>query len=346
LVGVAAEDLRPEYAWILIPKTVLPFPETIFGYPSMKAFIFDPLWSQFATSELQGMLRDAGIEAVAHEKIAPLTDCAALFNGEERRILAVNPDYVGWKLTSNDYKEIPNLRAIIGAATSFSWIDRTHADARNIPICNIRNFSTEAVAEWAVTMMCNLARQVPRLIKEGFPLDFDKDFLKYCGIELSGKTAGLIGMGNIGSAIAARCAGLGMKVIYWSKSSKNVSYTHTDLNTIFTQSDVLFPTLADNEGARGLISPELLKSIKPTALLVSVVHGLFDEALVLELVQQQKLFGYGFEAKPEKFSSYEGNIWAAPAYAWVTAESMNRSMRRWIDAMIAAADGKFPTRVN
>lgn len=312
----------------------------------MKAFIFDPLWNQFVTGELLAMLQDGGIEAIVCEKIAPLSDCTALFQGKEQRILAVNPDYVGWKLTSNDYEKIPNLRAIIGAATSFSWIDRIHADSHNIPICNIRNFSTEAVAEWAVTMMCSLARQVPRLIKDGFPLDFDKDFLKYRGIELNGKTAGIIGLGNIGNAIAARCTGLGMKVIFWSKSPKSAGYTRSDLQTLFAQSDVIFPTLADNQETRGLISPELLASMKPSSLLVSVVHGLFDEALVLELVQKQKLFGYGFEAKPEKFCSYEGNVWAAPAYAWVTEESMRRSMRRWIEAMVAAAAGTFPTRVN
>jgi len=70
-------------------------------------------------------------------------------------------------------------------------------------------------------MLFNVARQTPRLIKDGFPLDFDKDFMKYRGVELQGKTAAIVGLGNIGNSIAQRCEGLGMNVVYWSKSPKD-----------------------------------------------------------------------------------------------------------------------------
>ncbi|MGA1192731.1 MAG: 2-hydroxyacid dehydrogenase [Bdellovibrionota bacterium] len=312
----------------------------------MKAFIFDPIWNKLVTNELLSNLHSAGIEPVITEEIAPIAACKRLFDGSDARILAVNPDYVSWNLSSDDYKEIPNLKAILGAASSFSWIDRKHADAHNIPICNIRNFSTEAVAEWAITMMMNLARQVPRLIKDGFPLDFDRDFMKYRGVELHGKTAGIIGLGNIGTAIARRCAGLGMKVLYWSNSPKTVPYTHSDLQSLFANADVIFPTLVDNEEARNIVTTNLLRSMKPTSLLVSVVHGLFDESVVLEMVRDNRLFGFGFEAQPTSFANYEGNVWAAPSYAWDTDGSMNNSMTKWVANMIDASRGSFPTRVN
>lgn len=312
----------------------------------MKAFIFDPIWSQLVTDELLAKLESAKIEIVVTEKVAPLAQCTPLFNGSEPRILALNPDYVGWKLASADYEMIPNLKGILGAATSVGWIDRTFAAANDVPICNIRNFSTEAVAEWAITMMFNLARQLPRLIKDQFPLDFDKDFMKYRGVEIHGRTAGIIGLGDIGHSIAKRCAGLGMKVIYWSRSAKDVSYQRCELSDLFRQADVVFPTIADNAETRTLISPDHLRSMKSSAMLVSVVHGIYDQDLVIELVKNHKLFGYGFEAKPATFTNYPGNIWAAPAYAWVTAESMNLSMRRWVENMVSAAKGEFPNRVS
>ncbi len=274
----------------------------------MKAFIFDPLWTQLVTNDLLAKLKGADIELIVTEEIAPLSACASLFEGDQPRILSINPDYVGWKLTSDDYKTIPNLKGIFGAATSFSWIDRTYADAQGIPVCNIRNFSTEAVAEWAITMMHNLARQVPRLIKDKFRLDFDKDFMRYRGIELQGKTAGIIGLGNIGSAIAKRCAGLGMKVVYWSKKSRNPAYSGTDLSTLLSQADVIFPTLSDNEDTRKLLTNDLLRTVKSTALLVSVVHGVFDEQLAVDMVNKNQLFGFGFEAKPASFDTYKGNV--------------------------------------
>jgi phosphoglycerate dehydrogenase-like enzyme len=129
----------------------------------MKAFIFDPLWNELVTEDLKNQLQASGLEITVTTEIAPLSNCKELFEGNEERILCLNPDYVGWKLTAEDYKDIPNLKAILGAATSFSWVDMSHASENNIPVCNIRNFSTQAVAEWATTMMFNLARQVPRL---------------------------------------------------------------------------------------------------------------------------------------------------------------------------------------
>lgn len=312
----------------------------------MKAFIFDPLWDELITDELLGKLKATGIELIVTKEIAPLSNCASLFDGDDERILCLNPDYVGWKLAVDDYKSIPNLKAILGAATSFSWVDTSYADKNQIPVCNIRNFSTEAVAEWAITMLLNVARQTPRLIKDGFPLDFDKDFMKYRGVELHGKTVGIVGLGNIGSAIAKRCDGLGMNVTYWSKSPKESDYQRKELAELFANSDVIFPTMALNDETKTLITPMLLGSMKPSAMFVSVVHELFDEQLILNMVKDGKLFGFGYEASPASFNTHEGNVWAAPAYAWVTDGSMANSMTKWVENMIDAAKGKFPNKVN
>ena len=82
------------------------------------------------------------------------------------------------------------------------------------------------------------------------------------------------------------------------------------------------------------------------ALLISVVHGLFDEDVVIDMVKNRQLFGFGFEAKPASFTSFEGNVWAAPAYAWVTDGSMYNSMTKWVENMVNASRDKFPTKVN
>lgn len=312
----------------------------------MKAFIFDPLWTELVTDELTSNLAQAGIEIILVSEIAPLSDCKALFEGDEDRILCLNPDYVGWKVSVDDYKDIPNLKGIFGAATSFSWIDTSYANENNIPVCNIRNFSTQAVAEWAMTMMFNLARQTPRLIKDDFPLDFDKDFMKYRGVELKGKTAGIVGLGNIGSAIAKRCEGLGMNVVYWSQSPKETEYERKELVDLFATADVVFPTMAINDETKQLITPKLITSMKSSAMLVTIVHGLFDDQTALDMVKDDKLFGFGFEAKAGAFKSYEGNVWAAPEYAWTTDGSMTNSMVKWTENMINAAKGEFPNKVN
>jgi D-3-phosphoglycerate dehydrogenase / 2-oxoglutarate reductase len=183
-------------------------------------------------------------------------------------------------------------------------------------------------------------------IKDGFPLDFDKDFMKYRGVELKGKTVGIVGLGTIGSAIAERAQGLGMNVVYWSKSPKGSPYKYVELSDLFSTADVIFPTMAINEESKKLITPKLLASMKPSALFVSVVHDLFDEQVVLDMVKNGKLFGFGFEAEPSSFKKYEGNVWAAPAYAWTTDGSMNNSMVKWVENMIDAKNYKFINKVN
>jgi phosphoglycerate dehydrogenase-like enzyme len=312
----------------------------------MKAFIFDPLWDELVTEELENKLAEASIEAVVTKEIAPLADCSALYTGDEERLLCINPDYVNWKLTPDDYKNIPNLKGIFGAATSFSWIDSSYADENNIPVCNIRGFSSEAVAEWATMMMLNVARQTPRLIKDGFPLDFDKDYMKYRGVEVHGKTAGIIGLGNIGKAIAKQCAGLGMKVVYWSQNSRVEEYEYTELSSLMADADVIFPVLAINDETKGLFTPELLGSIQDTAMVISVVEGLLEYESLLERVRTGKLYGIGFETKPGVFNSYEGNVWAAPAYGWVTDNSMYGTEEKWVENMVNATRGEFPNRIN
>ena len=170
--------------------------------------------------------------------------------------------------------------------------------------------------------------------------------MKYRGMELHGKTAGIIGMGHIGTAIAQRCEGLGMKVTYWSKKTTSSKYKLVKLEDLFSTSDVIFPTMAVNENTKKLITKSLLKSMKSSAILISVVHELFDEKLVLDMVKRGKLFGFGFESAPGSFNTFVGNVWAAPAYAWVTDGSMNNSMTKWVENMIDAAKRRFLNRVN
>jgi phosphoglycerate dehydrogenase-like enzyme len=312
----------------------------------MRAFIFDPLWSNLITDELDEKLKSSGLQVTVTSEIAPLSKCKELFEVSEERLLCLNPDYVSWKLTTHDYKDIPNLKGIFGAATSTAWIDKTHADKQDLPICDIKNFSTEAVAEWAITMMFNVARQTPRLIKDGFPLDFDKDYTKYLGIELHGKKAGVIGLGHIGSAIAERCAGLGMEVVYWSRSSKQSKHRSVELDELVAQADVIFPTMTLNDETKNLLADDLLNTMKQTAILIAIEHHLFNNQLILERVKQGKLYGFGFESEPKTFNNYEGNVWAAPAYAWATDSTMHNCMVKWIDNMVNASEGKFPNRIN
>jgi lactate dehydrogenase-like 2-hydroxyacid dehydrogenase len=86
--------------------------------------------------------------------------------------------------------------------------------------------------------------------------------------------------------------------------------------------------------------------MKHTAILIDDAHGLVNRELLVEKVKNGTLYGYGFEGEPNSFDKYEGNIWAAPAYAWATDNSMYLSTSKWIDNMVEASKGQFPHRIN
>lgn len=312
----------------------------------MKAYVFDPLWPSLISTDNQEHLKVNGVQVVNVTTGSALSDCPDLFADTDDKILAINPDYVGWKLPANAFDRIQNLKCIITQSTSFGWVDTEFAKVNNIPVCNIRNFSTDAVAEWAVMMMLNVVRRIPLLIKDGFPLNYASDFQTYQGMNLKDKTAGIIGLGNIGQAIATRCAGMGMRVQYWNRMPKQTEFEYQELQTILLESDVIFPTMADNDETNHLITDDMLQAIKPGAIFISVVHQYNAHPLLLDMVKNNRLFGYGFEADPAAFNTFDGNVWAAPKYAWCTDGSMRKAMDLFVKAIANAACGHFPTRVN
>ena len=129
-----------------------------------------------------------------------------------------------------------NVKAICLQTTSFSWIDVAEAKKQDIPVMNLRGFSTEAVAEWAFMMTVNVARKLPLIIKDGWK----QDFSKHQGVELKGKTAGIVGLGTIGTRIAEICNGLGMEVVYWSRKSKDERFSFTELDDLLKKSRFYF----------------------------------------------------------------------------------------------------------
>ncbi len=182
---------------------------------------------------------------------------------------------------------------------------KLHERERSIPVINLRGFSTEAVAEWTLLMSLAIARKIPLIAKD----NWKQDYVKYQGTELKGKVAGIIGLGSIGTRVAELFQGIGMEVIYWSKNSKDERFKYVELPQLLKIADVVSPHTAQNSETSSLITDEMLKSMKKTAILVSTIHNIYNHDLVLEMVKQGNLLGYGFEEDGGgKFLSYEGNI--------------------------------------
>lgn len=306
----------------------------------MKLIILTPNRAGVFTKELEEKLSDE-IETLFITKPQKLQIITELQSDEEK-ILAIDPDFLEWSVTSEDIDFVKNLKAICLQTTSFGWINTSYAQQLGITVTNLRGFSTEAVAEFALMMTLSLARKMPIVIHDGYK----QDFVKHQGIELKGKKVGIVGLGSIGKRYAELCAGVGMEVSYWSRGSKDDRFTFLELENLLEVSDIIFPAMADNDETKKILTNKLLTRIKPSALFVSIAHKLYDHSFVIEMVKVDKLFGYAFEEENGSPLNYTGNILALPSLAWATDGSMKKNGQLWTEAILKALHGTFPTRIN
>jgi lactate dehydrogenase-like 2-hydroxyacid dehydrogenase len=306
----------------------------------MKLYIFTPNKEAVFSKTLEQQLAKE-FEVIFFTSPKPLSEHTEFVHDETEKIVALDPDYFGWKFTSQDIDLLKNVKAICLQTTSFSWIDTKYANEKNIPVLNLKGFSTEAVTEFAFMLALGVARKLPLIIQA----DYKQDFVAHQGVELKGKTAGIIGLGRIGKSIAEKCQGFGMTVKYWSKSSRDENLELSELEDIISGSDLIFIALAQNEETAHTLPDELLLKMKKSCIFISIAHKVFNEQLIVKMVQEGQLYGYGTEEDNGNPTTIKGNILILPAVAWATNESMSKNGEMWTISILKAKDGVFLSKV-
>lgn len=174
---------------------------------------------------------------------------------------------------------LDGLRGICVLATGFNVVDGGHARSLGIPVCNVPRYGTASVVEHTFALLLELARQVGQHDAAvhagewvGSP---DFAFWKTPQLELSGRTLGVVGYGEIGSAVARVALAFGLRVLATPSRSRPAEsgVGSAELAAVFRQADVLSlhcPLTADT---RELVRWERLVSMKPSALLVNTARG-------------------------------------------------------------------------
>ncbi|HII4441906.1 TPA: D-2-hydroxyacid dehydrogenase [Clostridium perfringens] len=176
-----------------------------------------------------------------------------------------------------------NLKLIIRGGVGLDNIDVKYAEQNGIKVRNTPNASSSSVAEIILAHMFSLARflnQSNITMKAG--LWKKKD---YVGIELEGKTLGIIGMGRIGSELAKKCTALGMKIIYFDMVDiKNIdnNYRKVEFDELLRESDFISINIS---GTKSIIGSEELKKVKKGAFIINTSRGkaLDEEAIITSL---------------------------------------------------------------
>ncbi|WP_415339412.1 D-2-hydroxyacid dehydrogenase [Clostridium perfringens] len=187
-----------------------------------------------------------------------------------------------------------NLKLIIRGGVGLDNIDVQYAEQNGIKVRNTPNASSSSVAEIILAHMFSLARflnQSNITMKAG--LWKKKD---YVGVELEGKTLGIIGMGRIGSELAKKCTALGMKIIYFDLMDiKNIdnNYRKVEFDELLRESDFISINIS---GTKSIIGSEELKKVKKGTFIINTSRGkALDEEAIITSLNDETLGGVGLD---------------------------------------------------
>ena len=187
-----------------------------------------------------------------------------------------------------------NLKLIIRGGVGVDNIDVQYAEQNGIKVRNTPNASSSSVAEIILAHMFSLARflnQSNITMKAG--LWKKKD---YVGVELEGKTLGIIGMGRIGSELAKKCTALGMKIIYFDLMDiKNIdnNYRKVEFDELLRKSDFISINIS---GTKSIIGSEELKKVKKGVFIINTSRGkALDEDAIITSLNDGTLGGIGLD---------------------------------------------------
>ena len=177
------------------------------------------------------------------------------------------------KIGSGVIDFFPNLEYVGVAATSIEKIDLEYAKKKNITVTNVPSYSNTAISEFVFGALLAQIRNLPQSLKNVSADNFNPEDLS--GWELKDKTFGILGLGNIGKSIADIALGMGMKVIYNSRSRKEDYEARgcefMSQEELFAKSDVLGLFFEVNELTRGLIKPSHIQSFEGKVIF-SILH--------------------------------------------------------------------------
>ncbi|MBD5086856.1 MAG: D-2-hydroxyacid dehydrogenase [Clostridiales bacterium] len=250
-------------------------------------------------------------------------------------------------------EKIPNLKYIGLLSTGYNIVDLDYAKSKNIPVCNIPDYSTKSVAQLTIALMLELTMAVGKHNASVVNGDWEKckDFCYRVQdiIELDGKTIGLIGYGSIAKEVAKIASALGMKVI----ATRRTPFTgdgvaqSVSLDTLFAQSDVISLHCPMNKDSDKMIDGRAIAKMKEGVIILNTARGgVVDEVALRQGLDSGKIGGYGADVlsnEPPKDNPLIGapRCYITPHIAWASIQARTRLMRIAIDNVKSYLEGKI-----
>ena len=252
----------------------------------------------------------------------------------------------------------PNLRAIAVLATGYNVVDTAYARTKDIPVMNVPVYGTDNVAQYAIALLLEACSQVghhDRSVHAGeWTRSIDFCYWQKPLIEVSGKTAGIIGFGRIGQAVARILSAMNVHVLAYSRSERAEGRALADyvpLDTLFQKSDVIFLHCPLTPETDGIINAVNIAKMKDGVIIINNGRGqlIVEEDLAAALTSGKVAYAAVDVASTEPIAAenpllHAPNCIITPHISWATKEARERIMQMTADNVRAFMEGK-PTNV-
>ena len=251
------------------------------------------------------------------------------------------------KLRKKQFEKAEKLKLILVTATGFNHIDVKSANEFGIKVANVSGYSTNSVAQLAITFLLNGLTPVNRYydeVKDGKWMDITvPDYQKYPIDDVNGKILGIVGFGNIGKRVAQVAEILGMEVMVAKNTEKDNAKTGSviekdgflryDLDEVLEKCDILTLHVPLTDSTRNLINLEKMKKMKKSAVILNLARGpvINQEDLYFALknktIKSAAIDVTSVEPIEKNSKLFElDNILITPHIAWKSEKSMIKLM--------------------
>lgn len=264
------------------------------------------------------------------------------------------------EVSTDSIDRLPHLKYIGVLATGYNIVDVEAASRRGIVVTNVPTYGTSSVAQNTFAHILNLTNRVGQhaqsVAESNWVKSKDWCYWDYPLIELADLTLGIIGMGRIGSTVAALGKAFGMEVIYYDTRERVPApdgARRANLDEVFSQSDVVSLHCPLTAGTEKIVNTEQLGLMKQGAFLINTSRGgLVDEAALAQALNSGRIAGAGLDVLSKEPPDAGNpllkakNCFITPHNSWATRASRQRLMRIVVANIKAFLSGKPQNVVN
>jgi len=263
--------------------------------------------------------------------------------------------------TEDILERLSNLKYIGVLATGYNIVDTAAAKKRNIIVTNVPSYSTQSVAQLTFALLLELCHHVQKhsdsVMNGKWADSVDFSFWDFPLIELSGKTMGIIGFGNIGKKVADIACAFGMNIVAYSRhqtdQSDRKNFRWAELNEVLAQADIVSIHCPLLQETKGLINAESLKRMKRSAFLLNTSRGpVVVETDLADALNNGIIAGAAIDVLSIEPPAKDNPLFKAknclitPHIAWATKEARVRLMDIAVNNLAAFINGNPVNVVN